>query len=166
MFRAHRWEKSWTCKFVNFAKVKYNFTKLWCIFENTDKFLGRCTDYKVSEPPTNVTQVLVESYIPKLKDAVFPVASWKTGTVGGKLGDRYKTSSCFLTSVSQVSEYKLRRELKLRWAVVCPVPHLAIFSKFQQLSFTNMPVFKHFMDFFTSEQQPDKEPDMKRERRR
>lgn len=134
--------------------------------ENNDKFLGRCIDYKVSEPPTNVTQILVESHIPKLKAAVFSVASWKTGTVGGKLGDRYKTSYYVHTSVSQVFKHKPRCELKPRWAVVCPVSHSAIFSKFQQLSCTNMPVFKHCMDFFTSEQQPDKQPDMNRERRR
>lgn len=127
--------------------------------------MGRCTDYKVSEQPTNVTQILVESHIPKLKDAVFPVATWKTGTVGGKLRDRYKTSSCVHASVSHVSEYKPRYELKLRWAVVCPVSHSAIFSKFQQLPFTNMPVFKYCVDFFTLEQQPDKQPDMQRERR-
>lgn len=91
MFRTHKWEISWTCKWWIFcAKAEHNFTNLLCIVENTDKCLGRCTDNKVSEPPTNVTQILVESHIPKIKDVMFPVGSWKAGTVGGKLVDRYK----------------------------------------------------------------------------
>lgn len=56
----------------------------------------------------------METHIPKLKDPVFPVASWKAGTMGGKLRDRFETFSCVHASVSQVSEHQPRYELQLR----------------------------------------------------
>lgn len=114
MFRTQRWEMNWVYQWwICCANAKYNFTKLWCVVENTEKLLGRCTNCKVPEPPTNQTQVLLESHIPKVNGAAFPVASWKADTVGGKQGNKYKSSSPVHTSVSLVSEYKPQCELKL-----------------------------------------------------
>ena len=140
-FRTQGWQMNWTNQWwICCAKAKCNLTKLWCVVENSGNFLGGCAGCKVSEPSANETHVSLESHIPKLKGAVFPAASWKADTAGGKQGNGYKSSSCVCTSVSLVSEYKPRYELRMRWTVACPLSCSAPFSRFRQLAFPNVAV--------------------------